>query len=94
MPDAIQGEIVSDLDLPEHFRNVTPVARAYPIVTPPLYLGYGPEVAPFGMAGFGAAGDCSRLPWLALGAVAMYALPPLLSGFMSGAREAWDERRR
>jgi hypothetical protein len=51
----------------------------------------GPGSTVFG--GFDAAGGgCSPITYAIVGAVAMYAIPPLLGGFFSGIREAWQER--
>lgn len=83
--EILDGEIVEDA--PENLRAVNGPA----ILQPPIYLDFGPQVDGFG--GFaGADGKCSPLTYAALGAVAMYALPPLLGGFFSGIRQGWRDR--
>lgn len=87
---AIDGEIVSEA--PEGLRNVTPDVA--PLVTPPIYLDFGPQAAPFGGFSGGDGLKCSPLTWLAIGAVAMFVIPPFLGGVVEGARDAWDDRER
>lgn len=65
----------------------------------PVYLDLAPDAPQqalgMGLAGLGeAVKTCGWLVPFVLGGVAMYALPPFLGGFISGAREAIDERRR
>lgn len=65
----------------------------------PIYLDFAAD-APQRAVGMGLAGlgeAVTRCGWITpfvLGGVAMYALPPFLGGFLSGAREAIDERKR
>lgn len=59
----------------------------------PTYLDINPDAYSVNLMGMGEA--CVKSSWLvpmAVGAVAMYMLPPFLSGMISGAREELGSR--
>jgi hypothetical protein len=51
----------------------------------------GPGASVFGGLGE-AVSKCSPLTYAVVGAVAMYVIPPFLSGFFGGIKDAWQER--
>jgi hypothetical protein len=62
-------------------------------IQPPKTLpltGSGPGASLFGA---GPGGDCNPWVYAIAGAVAFYALPPLLSGMIEGTRDALREHK-